>query len=740
MTNFSFFMPLLAISDDKLLKKLKEYDDHLQIAGPFNDMIRSIDWAIMRFLVKFTDWMSDAGLQALTLFGLIDQGNVIQFLKDAQPVFMALFALTLLYLGTKMILGSRVNNFEKFTTLIIAIIFLTTLSTTTKQATDITEQASEDVVNYSVDGQGGSEDSKSGDKVGTDILKASVIDLKYMDKEKNWVKPTNNDTDGTYNTLKNSTVNYIDINETIEAGKGETELGKKMSESKISMEAGGKSKVEKLDGGFWGIGDKEYYRYSLHWFKGNLGLICAGIGYFFGGFAVASIILETIVGLFIAFFGASTLQGDKLKSTIVDILNGLVAIVFVFICMFIFKELVAFIMNKNMALYIIGMIAGCKFMIDGPKMIERKFGYDSGLSAPFRTALTTYGLIKGGTSAIKSANQTISKAGGNAASPLTDKLTKSSSNNNETATNNNEKSTNSNNSNSSKSEKSNASQKNGNAMSATNNNTNVASNNENKTSEQSYNTGQENVNTESSNGTETANGNEGYYSTSNTNDLETEKTHSEQSQTVSGGDQHSQLWGNKPEGSILSPQNVENAMNDKNGTNNYNSNGNAGGKEAVINHKTNNDTVSGGKTNAFSNSSSGGTGYNQPKNATSSNGQYSKAPQSQSTSSNGQYSKAPQSQSASSNGQYSKAPQSQPTSSNGQYSKAPQSQSASSNGQYSKTPQSSQNGANYSPRTNIPKEAKQSNVVNSSPRKSTNQPKPVPKGNSNTNKFKSTKR
>ena len=72
---------------------------------------------------------------------------------------------------------------------------------------------------------------------------------------------------------------------------------------------------------------------------------------------------------------------------------------------------------------------------------ERKFGYDSGLSAPFRTALTTYGLIKGGTSAIKSANQTISKAGGNAASPLTDKLTKSSSNNNETATNNNEKST-----------------------------------------------------------------------------------------------------------------------------------------------------------------------------------------------------------------------------------------------------------------------------------------------------------
>lgn len=244
-------------------------------------------------------------------------------------------------------------------------------------------------------------------------------------------------------------------------------------------------------------------------------------------------------------------------------------------------------------------------------------------------------------------------------------------------------------------QKSNASQKNGNAMSATNNNTNVASNNENKTSEQSYNTGQENVNTESSNGTETANGNEGYYSTSNTNDLETEKTHSEQSQTVSGGDQHSQLWGNKPEGSILSPQNVENAMNDKNGTNNYNSNGNAGGKEAVINHKTNNDTVSGGKTNAFSNSSSGGTGYNQPKNATSSNGQYSKAPQSQ---------------------------------------------SASSNGQYSKTPQSSQNGANYSPRTNIPKEAKQSNVVNSSPRKSTNQPKPVPKGNSNTNKFKSTKR
>ncbi|WP_222120904.1 hypothetical protein, partial [Leuconostoc mesenteroides] len=58
-------------------------------------------------------------------------------------------------------------------------------------------------------------------------------------------------------------------------------------------------------------------------------------------------------------------------------------------------------MNKNITVYIIGMIAGLKFMFDGPRIIERKFGYDAGLQSPIRSLMAGYGLAKAGASVSK---------------------------------------------------------------------------------------------------------------------------------------------------------------------------------------------------------------------------------------------------------------------------------------------------------------------------------------------------
>ncbi|MDU4503972.1 MAG: hypothetical protein E7J02_13405 [Staphylococcus warneri] len=662
------------VSDNEVLKTLKDYKHHLDIAGPAKDIFRSMGWGILKFLVEFTDWMSNASHEALSLFGLLDKGHVVQFIQDSKPALMALFALTLLYLGIKMILGARIKLHDKFIAVVIALIFLSSLSNSTETATDITKKATEDVDNYT------SEQSNA--KIGTNILKNSVVDLKYMDEEQKWKKPESDVKDGRYNKLSNSSVEYIDINETIKQGKAETDLGKEVTKKQISMKSGGKEEVKDLDGGFWGIGEKEYYRYSVYWARGMTGLLCAGLGYFFAGLAIASIILETIVGLFIASFGASTLQSDKLKSTIVDMLNGLVAIVFVFICMFIFKELLGFIMNKNITVYIIGMIAGLKFMFDGPRIIERKFGYDAGLQSPIRSLMAGYGLAKAGAS--------VSKAGVNKFKSTVDGAKKSFNSNTSNSTNNPvNTSQNSTNKNQDSSNVNDINEKNDNNTQGNNDNKNLG--------EQA----QQNAD------------NQGYVDSPHTSDLESEKNQADSNAKASGGSQHDQLWANKPEGSVLGRSSSQNLT-----TQSFNNNN---GKEASINNKVGNDVVKQGANNtsvnaqnttAPSNSSVGG--YNTPKESSSVGGYNTPKESSSGGSRYGNSNKTV----------------------NGFNSKTSARPHSSGKSNIPKSHQSARSSMSYTPKTQPVRTAKQSTTHNMPKNKSQGYQRPLARNNQASNKIK----
>ncbi|GAB5868646.1 hypothetical protein JMUB7539_27110 [Staphylococcus aureus] len=102
--------------------------------------------------------------------------------------------------------------------------------------------------------------------------------------------------------------------------------------------------------------------------------------------------LEIIVNKILAIFFSHALQGERLKSTIIDILNGFVSVIMIFFCLFLYKEVVSFLNDKPTGIWLVGLIAATWFMIDGPKSIERKFGYDAGLRSPFYTMAGMYGM------------------------------------------------------------------------------------------------------------------------------------------------------------------------------------------------------------------------------------------------------------------------------------------------------------------------------------------------------------
>ncbi|MDW4036340.1 hypothetical protein QI300_12550 [Staphylococcus saprophyticus] len=415
------------LSDKDILGIFNDYADSLEITNIVTSMFRTIGWYFVQFLVWITDLVSNLAINVLTLFGLLSQDSITKLLIEAKPVLISILALSIMYIGFKMMTGRQVNKANIFTAIIVAIIFLGSLNSTMQTGSELAKESSKAVENFDPDSSTQSDD---GSKAGSSLLKKNIIDIQYMaEKDFPKLKTTRNNSE--YNKLTAKTAKYIDINEGIDAGDVKSKNAKKVLGKKISVDENGKTKLVKLSNGMFGIGEEQYYRFQVKWFTAIVGLICLALGHFLAALRVASIILELVVTKIIAVGFSYALQGEKLKSTIVDIINGFISIVLIFVCLFIFKEVVGFLNDKPLGVWFIGLIAATFFMIDGPKVIERKFGYDAGLSSPWRSALAMYGAAKAGAGV---AGSGIGKA--------SDKIKQSHSNSNKTNSNSNEKSNN----------------------------------------------------------------------------------------------------------------------------------------------------------------------------------------------------------------------------------------------------------------------------------------------------------
>ncbi|WP_182474659.1 pLS20_p028 family conjugation system transmembrane protein [Staphylococcus caprae] len=414
------------LSDKDILEIFNNYDS-LEITNIVTSMFRKIGWYFVNFLVDITDLVSNLAINVLSLFGLLSQDSITKLLVEAKPVLISILALSIMYIGFKMMTGRQVNKANIFTAIIVAIIFLGSLNSTMQTGSELAKESSKAVENFDPDSSTQSDD---GSKAGSSLLKKNIIDNKYM-AEKNFPKLKTTRNNSEYNKLNAKTAKYIDINEGIDAGDVKSKNAKKVLGKKVVVDENGKTTLGKLKDGMFGIGKEEYYRFQVKWFTAIVGLFCLALGHFLAALRVASIILELVVTKIIAVGFSYALQGEKLKSTIIDIINGFISIVLIFVCLFIFKEVVGFLNDKPLGVWFIGLVAATFFMIDGPKVIERKFGYDAGLSSPWRSALAMYGAAKAGAGV---AGSGIGKA--------SDKIKQSHSNSSKTNSNSNDKSNN----------------------------------------------------------------------------------------------------------------------------------------------------------------------------------------------------------------------------------------------------------------------------------------------------------
>ncbi|EPQ9603991.1 pLS20_p028 family conjugation system transmembrane protein [Staphylococcus pseudintermedius] len=531
------------LSDKDILGIFNNYADMLEITNIVTSMFRTIGWYFVQFLVWLTDLVSNLAINVLSLFGLLSQDSITKLLIEAKPVLISILALSIMYIGFKMMTGRQVNKANIFTAIIVAIIFLGSLNSTMQTGSELAKESSKAVENFDPDS---STQSDGDSKAGSSLLKKNIIDIQYM-AEKNFPKLKTTRNNSEYNKLNAKTAKYIDINEGIDASDVKSKNAKKVLGKKISVDENGKTKLVKLSNGMFGIGEEQYYRFQVKWFTAIVGLICLALGHFLAALRVASIILELVVTKIIAVGFSYALQGEKLKSTIVDIINGFISIVLIFVCLFIFKEVVGFLNDKPLGVWFIGLIAATFFMIDGPKVIERKFGYDAGLSSPWRSALAMYGAARVGAGV---AGSGIGKA--------SDKIKQAHSN--KTSSNSNDKSNNETNSRSEALNKQSSNSKN-------NQESNTSSNGERNLNEQKTST--TNVGNETNSRTNQEAQDVNNRQSANTQSSNTHQT-LDQEMKESGhgtndfkgvGAGHSALWANKPasgSSSLMSEENLQN--------------------------------------------------------------------------------------------------------------------------------------------------------------------------------------
>lgn len=541
------------LSDKDILGIFENYGNNLEITNIVTSMFRKIGWYFVQFLVWITDLVSNLAINVLTLFGLLSQDSITKLLIEAKPVLISILALSIMYIGFKMMTGRQVNKANIFTAIIVAIIFLGSLNSTMQTGSELAKESSKAVENFDPDSSTQSDD---GSKAGSSLLKKNIVDIKYV-AEKGFPKLKTTRNNSEYNKLNAKTAKYIDINEGIDAGDVKSKNAKKVLGKKVVVDENGKTTLGKLKDGMFGIGKEQYYRFQVKWFTAIVGLICLALGHFLAALRVASIILELVVTKIIAVGFSYALQGEKLKSTIVDIINGFISIVLIFVCLFIFKEVVGFLNDKPLGVWFIGLIAATFFMIDGPKVIERKFGYDAGLSSPWRSALAMYGAAKAGAGV---AGSGIGKA--------SDKIKQSHSNSNKTNSNSNEKSNNETNSRSEALNQQSSNSKNNQESNTRSNGernlneqqtatTNVGNETNSRTNQEA----QEKQNSETQDVNNRQSANSQSSNTHQTLDQEMKESGHGTNDFKGVGAGHSALWANKPasgSSSLMSEENLQN--------------------------------------------------------------------------------------------------------------------------------------------------------------------------------------
>jgi hypothetical protein len=379
----------------EILEKLTQHNI-LEMAGIVSNCIRWVLWKIVTILTLLVNSIEKAVTKIYNINGFFNSPEVTALIDKYKPLIWVILAISIGVLGFKIMFNRKQNRGELPSNILFSILVVVLLPTLMIKLDNMTSIAVKDVA---------SEYTSSANE----LIKNNIYDLYYLDSNGFDINKKNN--------INSKEILSVDANETIDLDEvnNKAALGKK-----IKFDKNGKKKLEDLDKGWFKI-DEEYYRYGIDFLSIIVTLGAMGITLICIGLKVARLIFELAFNKLLAtlFAFADIGDGKKLKEIINHIFSMFIVIfatavmtkLYVIFSSWLGTSLGNAGLSANGVAKMIVLVGGSIAVIDGPNIIERVLGIDSGLKNGWSAVMAGYGVAKGAMNGLSSLSEVFKSLG-----------------------------------------------------------------------------------------------------------------------------------------------------------------------------------------------------------------------------------------------------------------------------------------------------------------------------------------
>ncbi|EDT70192.1 conserved hypothetical protein [Clostridium perfringens D str. JGS1721] len=355
------------MSNIEFLKTLTE-NNVLELVGIFSYGLRYLGWILIQGLVKLVDGLENAVSTIYNINNFFETKEVVHFLDNYKPVLWTIFAIALAFIGFQIMFQRKRDKGQIPVNILISItiiVGLPFLMTELNKATKII-----------VDNNIGTYESSA-----KEIVKGNLSDLYYLDSVGYKLSDKKNN-------ISLDNIMNIDINEKLDIGKINNEVGKNSLGEKLTEDNSGNLITQKLDKSFFSFLDEDYYRYNLNFMVVIGSLLVSIIAMFCSCLKIGRILIELafnkILATVLAFSDIGT--GKKLKMVVENILSMFVILISTSVLLKLYVVFTGWLNSpdvaiENQVVKLLVLGAGSWAVIDGPNIIERIFGIDAGIKS-----------------------------------------------------------------------------------------------------------------------------------------------------------------------------------------------------------------------------------------------------------------------------------------------------------------------------------------------------------------------
>lgn len=361
------------VKNEDILEAILEYADLLSIANFFSNIVRSIGYALVGFLMWVVDSLTATMKDILGFIGFYnadsmgETSGILHTLSDFQKFGIGL---TILIIGVTLFVGKSQETKEVPMNILMMILLLMLLPNIMSDGVKIVKATNEAY-------------ETSSEPLALSTFKKNVTDV-YTLADNGWTTTEPEQK----NYLKNLTA--FDVNETLtdEEKIDNGEVFKYKVRNKVNEEGYELVELYNGDEGMMAwvtrLFSEHYYRWSVAWTPLIVTLACLCLALVISLLRVARLGIELgfnyVWANIIAFFSFKDIK--RLKMTVMEIITAFVVVISIFTMYYIFLNYTAFVDSLDVGFMakLFGYAGGAWFVYDGPAIIQKTLGVDAGLS------------------------------------------------------------------------------------------------------------------------------------------------------------------------------------------------------------------------------------------------------------------------------------------------------------------------------------------------------------------------